>query len=104
MFCAMSSLSVISVLVLWYLVVQTDAHGRLVDPPSRSSMWRFGFNTPINYDDNQLFCGGYDVSKNLTRILYHVYSDLLHHSFKCIQFKFYLLRNIVGSLINLKTC
>ncbi|XP_046369958.1 uncharacterized protein LOC124144546 [Haliotis rufescens] len=36
-------------------------HGRLVDPPSRSSMWRFQFNTPRNYDDNQLFCGGVKV-------------------------------------------
>ncbi|XP_067672319.1 uncharacterized protein [Haliotis asinina] len=36
-------------------------HGRLVDPPSRSSMWRFEFKTPRNYDDNQLFCGGVAV-------------------------------------------
>ncbi|XP_046562529.1 uncharacterized protein LOC124271419 [Haliotis rubra] len=33
-------------------------HGYLFDPPSRSTMWRKGFNTPINYNDNQLFCGG----------------------------------------------
>ncbi|XP_046559870.1 uncharacterized protein LOC124268892 [Haliotis rubra] len=33
-------------------------HGRLMDPPQRSSMWRDGFNTPTNYDDNQLNCGG----------------------------------------------
>jgi len=39
-----------------------DAHGRLVKPPSRSSMWRYGFNTPTNYEDNQLFCGGASVS------------------------------------------
>ena len=37
-------------------------HGRLLDPPSRSSMWRVGFNSPHNYDDNQLFCGGVAVS------------------------------------------
>ncbi|KAL4232934.1 hypothetical protein ACF0H5_007622 [Mactra antiquata] len=41
--------------------MSVSGHGRLIEPPSRSSMWRFGFQTPINYDDNQLFCGGYDV-------------------------------------------
>ena len=25
------------------------SHGRLMDPPARNSMWRFGFGTPINY-------------------------------------------------------
>ena len=34
------------------------SHGRLTEPPSRASAWRFGFDTPENYDDNQLFCGG----------------------------------------------
>ena len=53
--------------ILIYFTARTDGHGRLIEPPSRSSMWRFGFNTPVNYDDNQLFCGGYDVSITLTR-------------------------------------
>lgn len=39
-------------------------HGRLMDPPSRSSLWRAGFNNPPNYDDNQLFCGGFSVQWN----------------------------------------
>ncbi|XP_011429462.3 uncharacterized protein [Magallana gigas] len=34
-------------------------HGYLQEPSSRSSMWRFGYNTPHNYNDNQLFCGGF---------------------------------------------
>lgn len=34
-------------------------HGRLMDPPARNSMWRFGFANPVNYNDNELFCGGY---------------------------------------------
>ncbi|KAK3095006.1 hypothetical protein FSP39_009096 [Pinctada imbricata] len=34
------------------------SHGRLIDPPGRSTMWRYGFNTPFNYNDNQLYCGG----------------------------------------------
>ena len=52
------------VTILMMLVARTDGHGRLIEPPSRSSMWRFGFKTPVNYDDNQLFCGGYDVQWN----------------------------------------
>lgn len=36
-----------------------NAHGRLMDPPARNAMWRFGFPNPVNYDDNELFCGGY---------------------------------------------
>ncbi|UYV73625.1 hypothetical protein LAZ67_11000076 [Cordylochernes scorpioides] len=38
-----------------------EAHGRLLEPPSRSSMWRFGFRTKPNYNDNELFCGGWAV-------------------------------------------
>ncbi|XP_067686943.1 uncharacterized protein [Haliotis asinina] len=41
------------------LTVKVKGHGRLLVPPSRASMWRDGFNTPKNYDDNQLFCGGF---------------------------------------------
>ena len=37
------------------------AHGYLQNPPARNSMWRFGFKTPVNYNDNELFCGGATV-------------------------------------------
>ncbi|XP_077291071.1 uncharacterized protein LOC143914655 [Arctopsyche grandis] len=40
-------------------------HGRLMDPPSRNAMWRFGFPNPVNYNDNELFCGGYAVQWEL---------------------------------------
>ena len=50
------------VLVLVAMIPGVLGHGYLQEPPSRSSMWRFGFNTPHNYNDNQLFCGGFDVS------------------------------------------
>jgi len=42
--------------------IGVQGHGRLLEPPSRASMWRFGFQTPIDYNDNQLFCGGFTVS------------------------------------------
>jgi len=35
-----------------------SGHGYLMDPPGRNSMWRFGYNTPPDYDDDQVFCGG----------------------------------------------
>eukprot|EP00794_Sanderia_malayensis_P016055 gene16055-17677_t len=36
-------------------------HGRLIDPPSRNAMWRFGFDNPPNYNDNELNCGGFST-------------------------------------------
>lgn len=30
-----------------------------MDPPARNCMWRFGYPNPVNYNDNELFCGGY---------------------------------------------
>jgi len=35
-----------------------DGHGRLMEPPARNCMWRFGYVNPINYNDNEVFCGG----------------------------------------------
>ncbi|XP_042204853.1 uncharacterized protein LOC121854322 isoform X1 [Homarus americanus] len=40
-----------------------DGHGRLMEPVGRSSAWRKGFNTPINWEDDELNCGGFGVSK-----------------------------------------
>ncbi|XP_043282677.1 uncharacterized protein [Venturia canescens] len=40
---------------------QVHGHGRLMDPPARNSMWRFGFPNPVNWNDNELYCGGYSV-------------------------------------------
>ncbi|KAJ8307911.1 hypothetical protein KUTeg_014558 [Tegillarca granosa] len=48
----------IYVFVTFWTLVSVNGHGRLMEPPARSSMWRKGFNTPINYNDNSLFCGG----------------------------------------------
>ena len=35
-----------------------NAHGRMIDPPQRGSMWRFGFDVPPNYNDMSNYCGG----------------------------------------------
>lgn len=58
--------SIAACLVLAVLLVTerfnvAEAHGMILDPPGRSSMWRFGFNVPENYDDNGLNCGGQGV-------------------------------------------
>lgn len=31
----------------------------MIEPPSRSSAWRYGFQTPPNYNDHELYCGGF---------------------------------------------
>jgi hypothetical protein len=59
----MALISVAAVLLL--MVVGSHEHGMLMDPVNRSSMWRKGYNTPANYEDNQLFCGGRSVSLNV---------------------------------------
>ncbi|KAJ8319999.1 hypothetical protein KUTeg_001586, partial [Tegillarca granosa] len=41
------------------LVEFISGHGRLWEPPARSTMWRRGYNTPMNPNDNELNCGGY---------------------------------------------
>ncbi|XP_023217686.1 uncharacterized protein LOC111620077 [Centruroides sculpturatus] len=30
----------------------------MLEPPARNMMWRFGYPTPPNYEDSELFCGG----------------------------------------------
>ncbi|XP_077538197.1 uncharacterized protein LOC144150219 [Haemaphysalis longicornis] len=34
------------------------AHGRMLEPPARNSMWRVSYDTPPNFEDSELFCGG----------------------------------------------
>ncbi|XP_055638079.1 uncharacterized protein LOC129776450 [Toxorhynchites rutilus septentrionalis] len=47
-------------LMLLALVTQCSGHGRLIEPPSRASAWRYGFSTPPNYNDHELYCGGFN--------------------------------------------
>ena len=43
-----------------FKIGSTHGHGRLIQPPSRASAWRYGFNTPADYNDSEGFCGGFD--------------------------------------------
>jgi hypothetical protein len=38
-----------------------EPHGYMFEPLQRSSMWRRYTDSPKNYDDNELFCGGREV-------------------------------------------
>merc|ERR1712168_18716 len=61
----MNVLLLLSVLSLTW--IHTSGHGRLMWPPGRSSLWRYGFNNPPNYNDNECNCGGFgnqwDINK-----------------------------------------
>ena len=46
------------------LLIVASGHGRVMEPPARNTMWRFGFPTKANYEDSELFCGGIKVSSN----------------------------------------
>jgi len=48
-------------LVVLLMAINTHQHGHLIDPVNRSSMWRRGYNTPVNWNDNELWCGGFWV-------------------------------------------
>ncbi|XP_046141975.1 uncharacterized protein LOC114878203 isoform X1 [Osmia bicornis bicornis] len=41
------------------VVKEVSSHGRLIEPPSRASMWRYGFDTPHDYNDHECYCGGF---------------------------------------------
>jgi len=47
--------------LIFSLETNVSGHARLLEPPSRSSMWRFGYDNPPDYQDNEGFCGGYQV-------------------------------------------
>lgn len=58
----------ISVLVA-ATVTSVDAHGSVHDPVSRQTRWRYDRTAPADYDDNQLFCGGFNVSSIIVHFI-----------------------------------
>ncbi|XP_022822933.1 uncharacterized protein LOC111353942 [Spodoptera litura] len=50
-----------AVIALSCLLAYAHGHGRLMEPVGRGSLWRTGLfrDTPPNYDDNGLNCGGF---------------------------------------------
>ncbi|XP_018494312.1 uncharacterized protein LOC100903407 [Galendromus occidentalis] len=49
------------ILVFLSRVEDVRGHARLIEPPSRNTLWRFGYNAPANFEDSELFCGGIKV-------------------------------------------
>ncbi|XP_044738726.1 uncharacterized protein LOC123300253 [Chrysoperla carnea] len=52
-------LNFIVITICLCIIGNVNGHGRLIEPPSRASAWRYGFNTPANYNDHELYCGGF---------------------------------------------
>ena len=50
------------VLSIAVLLDVAQGHGMMLDPPGRSSRWRYDSSAPTNYNDNANYCGGYGVS------------------------------------------
>jgi hypothetical protein len=51
-----------SFIVLLLQVIESEAHGRLLVPPARSSAWREDpARFPSYFDDAQMFCGGFQT-------------------------------------------
>ncbi|RZC40868.1 Chitin bind 3 domain containing protein, partial [Asbolus verrucosus] len=48
----------LSIFVLCLFVDNISGHGMMLEPPNRSSLWRFNPKAPVNYDDDQNYCGG----------------------------------------------
>ena len=59
-------MKLVSLTLLLFYVEVCYGHGRLISPPGRSTMWRYGYNTPVNTNDNQLSCGGFGVGLSLS--------------------------------------
>ncbi|CAD6991693.1 uncharacterized protein LOC101452679 isoform X1 [Ceratitis capitata] len=45
----------------YFYIDSVFGHGMMLDPPGRSSRWRYNSSAPVNYDDNGLNCGGMTV-------------------------------------------
>ena len=56
-----------------YLINYCLAHGRMESPPARNAAWRHGFNTPVNYNDVELNCGGIGIQHYLAGLIYSLF-------------------------------
>ena len=54
------------------LIKSSDGHGMVLDPVNRASRWRYNVTALIDYEDNGVTCGGYEVI-----ILFQKFSDHL---------------------------
>ncbi|XP_056645605.1 uncharacterized protein LOC130450909 [Diorhabda sublineata] len=52
-------------IIVTSLVAAISGHGMMLIPPGRSSLWRTHPEAPINYNDNEVYCGGAYVQNTL---------------------------------------
>ena len=50
--------------------IQVTGHGRLMDPPSRNAMWRYGYYNPVDQKDNEVWCGGFKSKLKIMNLLH----------------------------------
>lgn len=60
----MLALVLISILSASILFDQVSGHGYVLNPVGRASRWRFNSSAPINWDDDQVYCGSFGVRHN----------------------------------------
>ena len=53
-------LNLFCTVILLNVFVNVHGHGMVVDPVNRASRWRFDKTAVKDYNDNSLFCGGFD--------------------------------------------
>lgn len=52
-------------LIIKLKILCVTSHGRLIDPPARSSCWReFPNMCKTDFTDNQMYCGGKEIQWN----------------------------------------
>lgn len=64
---SLTFVSLLLIMLQGYSQFGVDAHGTMIDPVSRNSLWRVDQSAPVNYDDTELFCGGIGVSSQHQR-------------------------------------
>ena len=71
------------ILLVLYCILEgvVWGHGRLRQPPGRSTMWRYGYDTPENVNDHETNCGGFGKQWNqndgkIIEILYTIFKIL----------------------------
>ncbi|OQR72295.1 hypothetical protein BIW11_03798 [Tropilaelaps mercedesae] len=69
----------VAVLVLVGVCVRNVfGHARLIEPPSRNTLWRFGYNAAPNFEDSELFCGGIKIDTSVCN--FPRYNSFIKHA------------------------
>lgn len=80
---AMYFKSVLCVFLISLIVDKVVSHGKLLEPPSRTSAWRSNAGFPINYNDNEMNCGGVNVQWNLNGGRCGICGEASYNKFSC---------------------